>query len=74
MVSLIFEYKEVIPGTNITAEIHEIGEGWWRYILTQENVMENSGVHEMHLPGIPLTHAQVAIIAKEIETAKRLDT
>jgi hypothetical protein len=73
VVSLEFEYKGVVANTNFTAEIHDIGEGWWRYFLT-ENGLPMSGVHEVYLPGIPLTHEHVARIAHEIELAKRLDT
>lgn len=72
--SLEFEYKRTIPGTVVTAEIHDMGDGWWRYFLTNDATGTNSGVHEFHLPDIPLTHEQAARVAMEIELAKGMDT
>lgn len=73
MVSLEFEYKKTIPGTCITAEIHDLGNGWWRYFLVNNSTGKNSEVHEFHLP-FPLTHEQAAYVAKEIELAREIDT
>lgn len=74
MVSLEFEYVGEIPGTCVKAEIHDKGEGWWTYFLTNTQTGDNSGVHDFHLTDFPITHEQAAKIAFEIWTAKGMDT
>jgi hypothetical protein len=74
VVSLEFEYEKTIPGTCVKAEIHDKGDGWWQYFLTNTQTGDNSGVHEFHLPDIPLTHEQAAKVAMEIWIAKGMDT
>lgn len=71
--SLEFEYTQTIPGTVVKAEIHNKGEGWWQYFLTNTATGQNSGVHEFHLD-FPLTHEQAAKVAMEIWLAKGMDT
>lgn len=72
--SLEFEYVGTIPGTIVKAEIHNKGAGWWMYFLTNTLTGANSGVHDVYLPGIQLTHEQVARVAFEIWLAKGMDT
>lgn len=71
--TLVFEYKHTIPGTCVLAEIHDKGDGWWQYFLTNTQTGANSGVHDFHLD-FPLTHEQAAKVAMEIWIAKGMDT
>lgn len=73
MVSLEFEYVRNIPGTCIKAEIHNKGDGWWQYFLTNTQTGDNSGVHDFHL-GFSLTYEQAAEVAKEMWISRGLDT
>jgi len=73
-VTLQFEYAKTIPGTCIKAEIHEMGRGWWRYFLTNEETGEMSGVHEFHLRTLTVNHEGAAEVAFAIWLSHKLET
>lgn len=72
--TLEFEYVRNIPGTNIKAEMHAMGSGWWRFFLTNQDNGEMSGVHDFHLPDWEITHEQAAKVAFAIWLSHKLET
>lgn len=73
--TLQFEYVRTIPGTNIKAEMHKMGSGWWRYFLTNQDNGEMSAVEEFHLPDWDdITYDQAAKVAFAIWLSHKLET